>query len=64
MNIDLRDWFAGQALISISKHCVGVDTKVLKINMEIYGCNTVENFVAKLSYSYADAMLAEREKRS
>lgn len=47
LKIDLRDYFAGQALAG---QLANADSE---INM---------TFVAKWAYQYADAMLAERQK--
>ena len=47
--MDLRDYFAGQALIGLVK-------------AHIRGATTCSNLVALQAYEYADAMLKEREK--
>lgn len=48
-DMDLRDWFAGQALVGI---CAHPDT---------WGIQTVEGF-AMQAYHLAEAMLAERAR--
>lgn len=58
----LRDYFAAQASPAIAKHSIGIDTEVLRKGMELYECATVESFVAKVSYMYADAMLEARKQ--
>jgi hypothetical protein len=49
--MSLRDWFAGHALSGISSVC----------NDDVF-MHTGAIIAAKLAYSYADAMLAERAK--
>ena len=49
--MSLRDWFAGQALAGIA------DTAKLKMSDDYSAC-------ARFAYAFADAMLAEREKRN
>lgn len=60
--MSLRDWFAGQAMPSIATHCIGINTDILVQSMKLYKCDTVEEFAAKLSYMYADAMLEVRKQ--
>jgi hypothetical protein len=47
--MDLRDWFAGQALASMLSNPQNID-------------KTTPPLAAKLSYDFADAMMAERER--
>lgn len=58
----LRDYFAGQVLPSVANHVIGfTDQRSLKELMEQHNCPSVESFVSKLAYAYADAMLEERK---
>jgi len=53
----LRDWFAGQALISIVDRPLSHGMSQLQPNSPMH-----PNKAASVAYLYADAMLAERSK--
>lgn len=57
--MSLRDWFAGQALAGLA--AVFADYDYVKTAAE--NGMTVPEFTAKRVYEYADAMLAERERK-
>ena len=50
-NMELRDWFAGQALSGLSSHPGGLLTA------------PSPEEISKRAYEIADAMLAEKEKK-
>ena len=59
VDISLRDYFAGQALVCIMNskfHMVAIATHVEKINLDF------NKAVAVTVYALADAMIARREK--
>lgn len=58
--MSLRDWFAGQALVGILAHQV---TRCDKYSGRADFTASISYDVAsEMAYSYADAMLAERNK--
>lgn len=58
LGMSLRDWFAGQALVTLSDLSL---LKVLSDQAKEHGKEAPE-VLAKYVYELADAMLAEREK--
>lgn len=56
----LRDWFAGQALAALVSRESSMDGCAQLA--EVYK-KSVAEVVAKATYEYADAMLAERAKK-
>lgn len=48
--MSLRDWFAGQALIAVLRSSPKIEAE------------EIVKYAAKTAYSFADAMLKEREK--
>jgi hypothetical protein len=53
----LRDYFAGQALVGL----LSGDIESLHLEAKASGEPSIRKFVTAVSYTYADAMLAERE---
>ena len=53
--MDLRDWFAGMATEAAMRLCMARECRVGE---------TVAEMFARRAYELADAMLAEREKRT
>lgn len=53
--MSLRDWFAGQAVVAIAADVLKSDVK----RPEEF--DTLQDWVATMSYELADAMLAARE---
>lgn len=58
--MDLRDWFAGQALMGISEHCASIRFEEEGEG----GAQRVVNGAASIAYAFADAMLAHRNKET
>lgn len=63
----LRDWFAGQALIGILRDPSDTSKQCAKYAMDDIRdgkpLNSFTKIVAASCYAYADALLAEREKK-
>lgn len=53
IGMTLRDYFAGQALDGLSAHVIGAEKRPGETNAQAH---------ARVAYSFADAMLAERAK--
>lgn len=58
--MDLRDWFAGQALAGMLSDNATVErhSQLTKQNPDV----GLRNMTAKIAYEYADAMMQERSK--
>ena len=55
--LSLRDWFAGQALATMTASTYWCEDPQKKINLEHYGAE------ARTAYAVADAMLAARKEK-
>ena len=61
----LRDWFAGQAPITIANacSCLGYEDVFTAMNVASQRSNVMKT-LASLRFSYADAMLAARDRKA